>query len=89
LHPTDEGSGGYILITFVFQGHLTLKIVNIVLQDIPSFHLHCEEVVAVPLEFSLRSKMIVKRIDYFMEISERILWERIKQVVGDPLKAGW
>ena len=67
--------------------HLTLKIVNIVLQSLSSFHLDCEEVVVVPLEFSPRSKVVVKRIGYFMKILEQIPRERIKPVVGDTLEA--
>ena len=31
LQPTDKGSGSYILIAVVYQGHLTLKVVNVVL----------------------------------------------------------
>ena len=43
LQPVDEGGGGdYVLIAVVYQGHLSLKIVNIVLQALPSFHLDCE-----------------------------------------------
>ena len=55
LQPTDEGDGGYILIAVVYQDHLTLEIVDVVLQALPNFHLNCEEVVVVPLEFSLKS----------------------------------
>jgi len=70
------------------QGHLTLEIINIVLHALPGFHLDCEKVVVFPLEFSPRSKLIVKCIGYFMKILERIPRERIKPVVGDPLEAG-
>jgi len=68
---------------------LTLEVVNVILQTLPSFHLDCEEMIVVPLEFSPRSKLIVKHIGSFMKIPERIPQERIKSVVGDPLEAGW
>ena len=58
--------------SLLYQGHLTLKVVNIVFQTLPSFHLDYEEVIVVPLEFSLRSKLVVKCTCYFMKISERI-----------------
>ena len=60
----------------------------IVLQAHPTFHLDCDEVAVIPLKFSPRSKLVVKRIGYFMKILERIPQERIKPVVGDPLEAG-
>ena len=47
-----------ILVTVIYQGHLTLKIINIVLQALPGFYFGCEEVVVVPLKFSLRSKRL-------------------------------
>ena len=56
LQPTDEGGNGYVLITVVYQGHLTLKVVDVILQALPEFHLDLEEIVVVPLEFSSRSK---------------------------------
>ena len=70
LQPADEGSGNYVLVAVVYQAYLTMKIVNVVLQALPSFHLYCEDVGAVPLEFSARSKLVVKRISYFMKIPE-------------------
>jgi len=70
LQPTDEDSSGYILVTAVHQGHLALEVNNMALQTRPSFHLDCEEMVVVPLEFSPRSKLIVECIYYFMEAPE-------------------
>ena len=89
LQPIDEGSSGYALVVVVYQGHLTLKVVNIVFQTLPTFHLDYEKVIVVPLEFSLRSKLVVKCISYFMKIPERIPREGIKSVVGDFLEAEW
>ena len=69
LQPTDEGRG-YILVAVVYQGHLTLKIDKVVLQTLPNFYLDREKVVDVPLKFSSRSKLVVIRVGYFMEILE-------------------
>ena len=41
LQPNDEDGSGYILVTIVYQGHLTLKIVDVIL--LPRFHLNYEE----------------------------------------------
>jgi len=56
----DEGGGGHIFIAIVYQGHLTLKIVSIILQALLGFHLYCKGVVVAPLEFPLRSKLVKK-----------------------------
>ena len=64
--PTDKGHSGYILVIVVYQSHLTLEVGNIVLQALPNFHLDCEEVIVVPLEFPPRSKMVVECVGYFM-----------------------
>jgi len=51
LQPTDESGSGYVLIAAVYQGHLALKVIDVVLQTLPGFHLDREEIV-VPLKFS-------------------------------------
>ena len=60
MQPADEGGCDYVLITIVYYGHLALKVVDVVLQTLPEFHLDREEVVVVPLEFSPRSKLVEK-----------------------------
>jgi len=67
LQPTDEGRG-YILVAVVYQGHLTLKIDNVVLQTLPNFYLDREKVVDVPLKFSSRSKLVVIRVGYLISL---------------------
>ena len=88
MQPTDEGSSGYVLIAIVHQIHLALKVINVALQTLPSFHIDCEEVVVVPLEFSSRNKLIVECVGYFMKVSGIFPQERVKLVVGDFLDAG-
>ena len=88
LQPTDEGGSGYVLIAIVHEIHLALKVINIALQTLSNFHLDCEEVVVVPLEFSSRNKLIVECVGYFMKVSGRFPQERVKLVVGDFLDAG-
>ena len=51
LQPTDEGGYDYVFIAAVYQGHLALEVINVVLQTLPSFQLYNKEVVVVPLEF--------------------------------------
>ena len=89
LQPADEGGGGHVLVAVIYQGHPTLKIINIVLQALPDFHFYCKEVVVVSLEFPPRSKLIKNCLGHLTEIPERISQERIEPVVGDPLEAGW
>ena len=55
LQPTDDGNNVYVLITVVYQGHLALKIVDIVLQTLPQFYLDCKKMIIVSLKFPLRS----------------------------------
>jgi len=73
LQPTDECSGVYVFITVVYQSHLALKIVNIVLQALLWFHLNCEEMVVSPLKLSPRSKLIVESVSYIIETLKEIL----------------
>ena len=55
LQPTDEGGNDYILVTVVYQGHLILDVVDVILQTLPRFHLDGEEMIVVSLKFSPRS----------------------------------
>jgi len=45
-------------------------------------------VVAVPLEFPPRSKLVIECVGYLMKVSELVPQERVKPVVGDSLEAG-
>ena len=87
LQPIDEGDTGYVLVAVVHQGHLVLEVINVALQTLLSFHLYREEVVAIPLKFPPRSKLVVC-IRYLMEVSERFPRKRVKAVVGDSFDAG-
>jgi len=60
LQPTDEGVSGYVLATVVYQGHLVLKVIDIILQALSRFHLDREEMVVVLLEFLSRRKLAVE-----------------------------
>ena len=61
---------------------------NVALQTLLSFHLYCEEVIDVPLNFPPRSKLIVECVSYLMEVLERVPRERVKPVVGNSLEVG-
>ena len=43
--------------------------------------------VATPLEFSLRIKLVVKYVSHIMEALERILREQLKPMVASSLEA--
>jgi len=68
LQPTNEGGGSYILATVVYQGHLALEVVDVVLQALPGLHLNREEMVTVPLKFSPRSKLVVECVGHVMKL---------------------
>jgi len=73
LQPTDEYSGGYVFIAIVYQSHLAMKIIDVVLQALPWFHPNLEEMIVVPLELSLKSELIVECVSYIIETPKRVL----------------
>jgi len=72
LQPADEGSRGYVLVTIVYQGYLALKVIDVVLQTLHGSYLDREEVVDVPLQFSLRSKLVKECTSHVMEVLELV-----------------
>ena len=88
LKSTNEGGSSYVLVAVAHQDHLALEVINIALQSLPSFYLDREEVVDVPPKFPPRSILVVECASYFMKISERALWERVKPAVSDSPEAG-
>ena len=54
----------------LYTRHLALKIIDVVLQTIPEFHLNREEMVVVPLEFLPRSKLVVEFTGHVVKVSE-------------------
>ena len=54
LQPTDEGGNDCILVTVVYQGHLVLDVVDVILQTLPRFRLDREEMIVLSLKFSPR-----------------------------------
>jgi len=73
LQPTDEYSGVYVFIAVVYQSHLAMKIIDVVLQALPWFHPNLEEIIIVPLELSPKSELIVEGVDYIFETPKRVL----------------
>jgi len=47
LQPTDKQGGSYIIIAVIHQSHLTLKIIDILLEALSRLHLDGEELVVV------------------------------------------
>ena len=66
LPPVDEDDNNCVLVTIVYHDHLTLKVVDVVLQTLHGFHLDCEEVI-VSLEFSSRSKLVIECVGHVMK----------------------
>ena len=75
LQPTDEYNSGYICIAVVYQSHLALKLVKVVLHALPWFHPNHKELVVVPLEHSPRHELIIEGVSYIFKTSKRVLWE--------------
>ena len=73
LQPTDECSNGYVFITTIYQSYLALEIVNVVLLAFPCFYPNREEMVAILLELSLRTELIVENVNYIIETLKRVL----------------
>ena len=75
LQPTDECSGGFIFIAVVYQSHLGLEIVDIVLRALPWFHPNREQMVIVPLDLSSRSELFVDGVGYIIKTPKKFLSE--------------
>ena len=70
LQPTNEGGSGYVLVRVVYQGHLTLKVVDIILQALFGFHLGRKDMVVVPPKLPPKSKLVVECVSHVMKILE-------------------
>ena len=56
LQSTDERYSRNVLVAVIYQSHLGLEIIDVVLQALPGLHLNGEEVVAVLLELASRPR---------------------------------
>ena len=74
-----NAASSYVFITIVYQSHLILKIVDLTLQALPWFHPNYEEMVATPLELSLRSELIVEGVSYIIELRSEFFWSEHNQ----------
>ena len=70
LQPTDEYCDNYILIAVIYQDHLTLKVIDIVLEALSRLHLDRKEVIVVLLKLTPRSILIVEDLPHLFEVSE-------------------
>jgi len=50
------------------QGHLTLEVINIVLEALSEHHLDHEEVIVVFLKLTSRSVLVVEDLPYLFEV---------------------
>ena len=65
---------------------MALEVVDVVLQTLAGFHLDCDEVVVVPLEFLPRNRLVEECIGYVRKFWKEFL-RRVKPVVGNSLEA--
>ena len=70
VQPTDECCDSYILIAVIYQGHLTLKVIDIVFDALIGLHLDCEEVIVVLLKLKTRGILVVEGLPHLFEVSE-------------------
>ena len=70
LQPTDEECGSYILVVVIHQDHLTLEVIDIVLEALSGLHLDHKEMIVVLLKLTTRSVLFVEDLPYLFEVLE-------------------
>ena len=66
----DKCCCSYIFIAIICQGHLTLKVIDIVFDALIGLHLDREEVIVVLLKLKTRGKLVVEGLPHLFEVSE-------------------
>jgi len=70
LQPTDECYGSHVIVAVTHQGHLALKITDIVLESLSRLHLDYEEVIIVFLQLSSGSVLVVEGLLHLFKALE-------------------
>ena len=70
LQPTDEHCDSYILVAVIYQSHLTLKVIDIMVKALFELHLDREEVIVVLLKLMMQSVLAVEYMPHLFEVSE-------------------
>jgi len=89
LQPTDERGGSHVIIVVIYQSHLDLEITDILLEALPMLHFEGEKMVAVLLELSTGSVLVVEGMLHLLESLERLRWECVEPVIGGTFDTGW
>ena len=69
LQPIDERKGSHIVIAVIYQGHLVLKITDVMFEASSGLHLYCE-VFDVILKFLSRSVLVIEGLLHFFKTPE-------------------
>jgi len=89
LQPTDECSDNHIIIVVIHQGHLALKITDVMFEALSRLHLDREEVIVVLLKLLSGSVLVIESLLHLFETPERVPRERVEPVIGDTFETGW
>ena len=68
LQPGYKCESGDIIITFIDQWHLTLKIFDVALENFPLLHLDSEEIVDVLLKLLSLSILVIEEITDLLKV---------------------
>ena len=81
LQPTNKRSGNHVIVAIIHQGHMVLKITDVMFEALSGLHLHHGEVIVLKLLSG--SILVIESMFYLFETPERVPRERVKPVVGD------
>ena len=86
LHPTNERSDGHVIITVIYQSHLTLEITDMLLETLPGLYIDSKEVIAILPQLPSGSIFVVEDLLHLLEVPERLPRERIEPVIGSAFE---
>jgi len=66
-----------------------LHVIFGIFEHLPEFHLDGKEAIAIPLEFSPGSVLLVESLCYLFKVLKRLAWKGIELVVGSAFETGW
>ena len=67
LQPTDERRGKHVVIAVIHQGHLALKIIDVMFEALFGFHLDHEEVIVILLKLPSESILVIESLLHLFE----------------------
>jgi len=70
LQPIDEHNDSHVIAVAIHQGHLTLKITDVIFEALSELHLDHEEVIAVLFKLMSGSVLVIENVLHLIEASE-------------------